>query len=42
MWDKSHPFVTKPCGLGSPKMTNPIGVGLKCKAKNGEDPDTPH
>ena len=28
MWDKSHPFVTKPCGLGSPKMTNPLGVGL--------------
>ena len=28
MWDKSHPFVTKPCGLGSPKRTNPLGVGL--------------
>ena len=22
------PFVTKPCGLGSPKRTNPLGVGL--------------
>ena len=42
MWDKSHPFVTKPCGPGSPKRTNPLGVGLRCKAKNGEDPDTPH
>ena len=41
MWDKSHPFVTKPCRLGSPKRTNPLGVGLSCKAKNGEDPDTP-
>ena len=28
MWDKSHPFVTKSCGLGSPKRTNPLGVGL--------------
>ena len=38
---QSHPFVTKPCGLGSLKMTNPLGVGLRCKAKNGEDPNTP-
>ena len=38
---QSHPFVTKPCGLGSPKRTNSLGVGLRCKAKNGEDPDTP-
>ena len=37
---QSHPFVTKPCGLGSPKRTNSLGVGLRCKAKNGEDPDT--
>ena len=28
MWDKSHPFVTKPCGLGSLKRTNPLGMGL--------------
>ena len=39
---QSHPFVTKSCGLGSPKRTNPLGVGLRCKAKNGEDPYTPH
>ena len=41
MWDKSHPFVTKPYGLGSPKRTNLLGVGLRCKIKNGENPDTP-
>ena len=35
------PFVTKPCGLGSPKRTNPLGVGLRCKVKNDKDPDTP-
>ena len=35
MWDKSHPFVTKPCGLGFPKRTNLLGVGL------GEIPNLP-
>ena len=29
------PFVTKPCGLGFPKRTNPLGVGL------GEIPNLP-
>ena len=38
---QSHPFVTKPYRLGSPKRTNLLGVGLRCKAKNGEDLDTP-
>ena len=38
---QSHPFVTKPCGLGFPKRTNLLGVGLRCKTKNGEDPDIP-
>ena len=33
--------VPKSCRLGSPKRTNPLGVGLRCKAKNGENPDTP-
>ena len=38
---QSHPFVTKPCGLDSLKRTNPLRVGLRCKAENDEDPDTP-
>ena len=42
MWDKSHHFVTKPYGLGSLNRTNLLGVGLRCKAKNGEDFDTSH